>query len=90
MSKDYDAAAREITHVAAREIAQLMDDLRAKDEEIDRLKEENAHLAWRDKDKNTLITELARELRAYQKNYNLISTKIDALLESARKATNAT
>jgi hypothetical protein len=33
-----------------------------KDAEIERLKEENAHFAWRDKDKDKLITELADAL----------------------------
>ena len=33
-----------------------------KDAEIERLKEENAHLAWRDKDQKQLITELCDAL----------------------------
>ncbi len=41
-----------------------------KDAEIERLKEENAHFAWRDSDKNKLIAELAHAYSADRKVWN--------------------
>jgi hypothetical protein len=60
--------------------------------ELDRLKEENAHLASRDKDKNKIIAELASALFAYWDNpYSNGGTSGDnetlELIQSARRAT---
>lgn len=56
-----------------------------KEAEIERLKEENAHFAWRDADKNRLITELCDALES------LIDWKVKPLrgdlLQRAREAT---
>jgi hypothetical protein len=51
--------------------------------EIERLKEENAHFAWRDKDKNKLITELADALEEYDM---LPCPKYETLIQRAREA----
>ncbi len=44
------------------EIERIRVALEAATKEIERLKEENAHFSWRDKDKNKLISELADAL----------------------------
>ena len=52
--------------------------------EILRLKEENAHFAWRDKDKNKLITELCDALEKWCVPMRHGESK---LIERAREAT---
>lgn len=59
--------------------------------EIERLKEENGHFAWRDEDKNNLITELCDALsmsglREYAKG-DLSTVDVDELVDRAREAT---
>jgi hypothetical protein len=56
--------------------------LAAKDAEIERLREENAHFAWRNADKNKLITELCDALEKY---VEIPSLKCEALLRRARR-----
>jgi hypothetical protein len=51
--------------------------------EIERLKEENAHFAWRDKDKNKLITKLANALELPFEEW----TDQSGLIQQAREAT---
>jgi hypothetical protein len=55
--------------------------------EIERLKEENAHFAWRDADKNKLITELCDALGwwALQRDYQ--PDFAQKLIQRAREAT---
>jgi hypothetical protein len=64
---EYDPDAYSITleenlEAAGAEVRRLEGVIREKDAEIERLKEENAHFAWRDKDKNRLIIELCDAL----------------------------
>jgi hypothetical protein len=47
----------------AESLAQSLSDLAFMKAEIERLKEENAHFAWRDKDKNKIINELSDALK---------------------------
>ena len=64
-----------------------MDALINQKAEIERLR--FAVYIWEADDRyhKKLITELAKELGAYHRNYNLVSPKIDSLLNSAREAT---
>ena len=59
--------------------------------EIERLKEENAHFAWRDKDKDKLITELADALAGMKpiSSSSPITSELEKekLIHRAREAT---
>lgn len=67
---------------------QLDAEIKAKDAEIVRLKEENGHFAWRDKDKNSLITELCDALYDHMGfNTKRTFTQDEKLIERAREAT---
>jgi hypothetical protein len=65
-----------------------------KDAEIERLKEELSTIKKTELAENIalkqLIRELARELGAYHRNYNLVSPKIDSLLQRAKEAAQTT
>lgn len=80
-SMESDAKDAEIKRLRESQPALIFEALYA---EILRLKEENAHFAWRDKDKNKLITELADALECYSESWPMKETD---LLQRAREAT---
>jgi len=88
-------AYREIIREQRDEIDRLKDELSRvgdigewmdKDAEIDLLKNDVELLAQNEIYNRHLIRQLAQELGAYHRNYNLISPKIDQLLKDAWKA----